>query len=154
METTNRYAHPCKGELTIRTYDINDRLLYEYKTPNTIVNNARGILANLLRGEDVTNKKITTMKVGTGTTAPTRDDVALKDGAALSISTTSALVTGKPGEVKFSAELPIGASGDGKTFTEVGLFSEDGTMFARQVHTAQTKSSSVKLEYTWIIVFT
>lgn len=150
------YKNPCYGRIEIKTYDLSDNLLYEYKSPNVIVNGARDTLARLLMGEatDVNNKKISTIKMGTNNTAPDRTQTALSDtSSVLSLAVSSTLVSGKPGEVKFTATMDS-AVGNEVSYKEVGLFSADNTMFARQIHPTQSKTSDVKLEYTWIIAFT
>lgn len=146
---------PCRGEVSIKILDLGGKVLHEYQAPNTIVYGARMILAKLLVAADHTTTKISKMKVGTGTTTPTRNNTTLvSDPVVATLTATNTFPTGKPGHVEFQATLG-GGEGNSSTLTEVGLFTEDGTtMFARQVHGGIQKTSSIQLQYTWRIIFT
>ena len=155
LSNNSKYELPCRGELTINTYDINGRLLHVYETPNTIVYGARTLMAKLLVGDDTTNKKISKLAVGVDATPPTRNDTQLRSkvGGFVPIA-PSAITYPAVGQVELRALLAHDQA-VGSTLTEVGLFTEDETtMFARQVHGDHVKTNALQMEYLWRIIFT
>ncbi len=144
---------PYKGELIIRELDLAGNVVYEYTTPNTIVYDARGLMASLLAGDDTTNRKIGKLGVGLDGTAPSRDDSALGNEK-LKVDIVGYTFP-EEGHVEFTALLDNNSAANGDELREVGLFSNDGTtLFARQVFGTITKSSSLQLQVVWRIIFT
>lgn len=94
--------------------------------------------------------------IGTGTTAPSVTDVALESPITLtSVSSTIAPINGvdflTPYVVRVSYQIGIGDA-NGYLITERGLFSGNGTLFARHVSSAGiNKTSDYSPVLTWRI---
>jgi hypothetical protein len=96
--------------------------------------------------------------VGTGTTAPTVTDVTLESPITLaSVSSITAPILGvdflTPFVVRISYQIALGDA-NGYLITERGLFSGNGTLFARHVSAAGiNKTSDFSPTLTWRIRF-
>lgn len=144
---------PCKGELTIKSYDLKGNLVHVYDTPNTIVFDARDIMASLLAGDSVATKKIAKIGTGLDGTLPVRADTSLGNEL-LKVDITSYTFPAT-GHVEFTAILDYTSAANGQVLQEAGLFTADGTkMFARQIFGAITKSNLLQLQFIWRIIFT
>lgn len=114
------------------------------------------------------NDQIYTMRMGTGSTAPTRSDLNLGNPLFGFVMDDFHKVTGLPGELQFLATMDT-TQGNGNTFSEAGLFTKGagagaldapGTtvlvprMFARQIHPAIPKTNVITLSYDWRIAIT
>ena len=144
---------PCRGEVTIKIFDLKGELLRVYDAPNTIVNGARDIMSHLLVGDGASVRKISKLGVGRSSTLPNRTNSALGDEV-LKVDIISNTFPAT-GQVEMTALLDYNSTANNKTLNEVGLFTTDGTlMFARQVHAAIAKTSSIQIQYLWRIIFT
>lgn len=144
---------PCRGEVTIKIFDLDGALIKRYHSPNTIVHKARDIMAHILVGDGATNRKISKLGVGESNIAPVRTDEALKDEV-LKVDIISNTFPAE-GQVEMTALLDYNSTANGKTLQEAGLFTSDNTlMFARQIHASITKTSSIQIQYLWRIIFT
>ena len=143
---------PCRGELTVIATD-KDGNTHIYDTPNTIVFDARDIMAALLVGDDVPNNRISKLGVGLDGTAPVRENTEL--GNELLKVDSAGYTFPEIGHVEITALLDYASGANGREIREAGLFTGDGTrMFARQVFGTITKSSSLQLQFIWRIIFT
>lgn len=143
---------PFHGELTIIARDRSGNE-FVYATPNTIVYDARPLMARLLVGDDITKNKIARLGVGLDGTAPVRENREL--GNELLKVPTVGYTFPEPGHVELTALLDYDSAANGQELREAGLFSSDGSaMFARQVFGTITKSSSLQLQFIWRIIFT
>jgi len=144
---------PCHGQLTVKAFDKKGRLVHVYETPNTIVYDARDIMASLLVGDSVSTKKLSKIGTGLDGTPPVRTDTTLGNEL-LKVDITSYTFPAT-GQVELSALLDYTSAANGQPLQEAGLFSADGTtMFARQIFGTITKSSSLQLQFIWRIIFT
>jgi len=152
VENTNREL-PCKGELTIKAIDKSGKVVYVYDTPNTIVYDARSLMASLLVGDSVSTKKLSKIGTGLDGTIPVRTDTALGNEL-LKVDITGYSLP-EVGQVELTALLDYTSAANGQPLQEAGLFSADGTtMFARQIFGTITKTSSLQLQFIWRIIFT
>lgn len=144
---------PCHGELTIKAIDKKGNEVWVYNTPNTIVFDARDVMAALLAGDSVSTNKIAKIGTGLDGTAPTRNDTTLGNEI-LKVDITSYTFPAV-GQVEFTAILDYTSAANGQTLQEAGLFTADGnTMFARQVFGGVTKTNLLQLQFIWRILFT
>lgn len=155
MTDTTEKELPCRGELTVVSIDKNGNVLHEYETPNTIVFDARDIMAQLLVGDSVSTVKIGKIGVGVGSVAPARADTSLVNEILKVDITGYDFPVGNPGHIEITALLDYTSGANGQDLTEAGLFTTDGTkMFARQIFGSITKTSSLQLQFIWRIIFT
>lgn len=124
-----------------------------YHRFNTITYDARTIMARALAGE--ADGPLTTVAWGTGsptgTAAPTRDDRALQNEVASSVIIRPVSYP-DTASVVFSSSLPRDV-GTGFTYTEVGLKSAGGLLFARFVFPGLFKFQKLRLSVNWEIRF-
>lgn len=151
IDTTTKEL-PCRGELTIKCIDKNGNE-YIYDTPNTIVFDARDIMASLLVGDDVANLKIAKLGVGLDATLPERADVSLANEL-LKVDIIGYTFP-EPGHVEITAILDYTSAANGQQLQEAGLFTADESkMFARQIFGLITKTNLFQLQFIWRIIFT
>lgn len=144
---------PCSGQLTIKAFDKKGREVYIYNTPNTIVYDARDLMAFLLAGDNVSDNRIGKIGTGLDGTPPVRTDTTLGNEI-LKVDTTSYTFPAV-GQVEFTAILDYTSVANGQPLQEAGLFSADGTtMFARQIFGTITKTNLLQLQFIWRIIFT
>lgn len=145
---------PIEGQLTVRSIDRQGNV-YTYHTPNVITFDARLVMAHLLVGDAVSTYKIGYIGVGMNQTAPQRSDTALIQPIYQQPIEPYDFPSGDTGQVEITATLDFDSPANGYTLREAGLFSANtSTMFARQVHGAIEKDSSIQLQYIWRIIFT
>lgn len=157
-----------RGLLTVRVRStITGRVLRTWTKRNTIVYAAGDIIRDLFMQQAAvvaSELKLGSMRFGTNNTPPARSDTDLYG----EITSTryqivdDDKVNGELGEVIIHASMD-GATGNGNTYQEAGLFTAgaawDGNVggnlkcYARQVHSAIAKTSSVALEYEWGLQF-
>ena len=141
--------------LLVNNFYLNIPKLLAGQVGNMIGNNSRTV-------QDGSANWVTYMSVGTGTTAPALIDQSLQTPVlnsgspiVMPISTVS-FSTPFTGSVTFNAVLPGGSDSspyNGVNLSEVGLFAETGTMYARYVYTPIIKTSVFQLNYEWTITF-
>lgn len=116
---------------------------------NTITYDARRVMARALAGE--VDGPLTTVGWGTGITPPVRGDTALQTQVI-----TSAIIqpVSYPtvDSVVFSSVLPRD-TGTGFTYSEVGLKSAGGLLFARFVFPGVYKFAQLRMTVNWQIIF-
>jgi len=135
-----------------------------FDAPNTIVNGAKKVMAYLVASRPE-NNVIYTLELGTGGTGPnilepippTVNDVDLHTPAGLSIVTSGYDYSpvGIENIVTFSFILgKEQGNGTGTVaYTEAGLFTKAGIMFARETFPALVKNSSRKFTFQWSLIF-
>lgn len=116
---------------------------------NTITYDARKVMARALAGE--TNGPLTQVGWGTGTTPPVRGDTDLQNQVQVSpiIQPVSYPTIDS---VVFSSVLPRD-TGTGFTYSEVGLKSAGGLLFARFVFPGVYKFAQLRMTVNWQIIF-
>lgn len=139
------------GILQIQELDAEGNVIKLHLAPNTITYDARAIMSQLLAGDNLTDRYVKYIKVGTSNTAPTRSDTAL-----VALVDTIDLTYTFPAvdRVVFEGILPNVTPANGSTLREAGLFNNNGQMFARQVYGDIAKTSAIQLKYIWTIIFT
>lgn len=131
--------------------DVHDaatgELLEHHAEHNLVTLAGRNLVRDLLN--EGTDSGLTHLAVGSGTTAAAAEDTALVAEVARDTFTKRATTDGVLTLTYFLGT----ASANGSTLTEAGLFNAGtaGTLFARAVHDAIAKSSSVTITYTWQI---
>lgn len=124
---------------------------------NTIVNSSFNIVAGALQGN--VDKRITTIAFGDGgiinsvKQTPSLNDTALYHELIRITETTDIDVESilKPYYITFKFEM-IEADGNGigaQIYSEAGIFSEDGTMFARKTFNEVVKTPEKKFIVEW-----
>lgn len=109
---------------------------------------------------------LASMRFGTSTVTPSRYDTNLhaEDPAIRKQLTDAKKINGLTGELLLQATLDT-TEGNGDTLSEAGLFTLGAgvwsdpvggslQLFARQVHGAIAKTSSISLDYNWTLQFT
>lgn len=164
-----------RGDLRVVIYDaLTHERLKGIEIRNKIMFLAADIITELIaqRATDPTPTydSMYSMRMGASNVAAERSDTnlgAFVIGKALADVNK---ITGVPGELQFLATLES-ADANGSTLQEAGLFtrgsavsptpsdapgSTPGTprLFARQIHPAIPKTSSITVEYDWRIAFT
>jgi hypothetical protein len=146
MNLTDAAALRGHFHLDIRRPD--GTLVESIDEENLIVNGAKDQLARLVGGNG-TNRHITHIGFGTGTTAASPNDTGLTGAFWKPITSVSYPATG---QVAFAWSLST-AEANGMAITEFGLRCADGTLFARKVRAAINKSDDLALTGTWTILF-
>lgn len=136
-----------KGVLQYRVWRGADIILEE-EGNNLVVGGGREAIAKLIGG-DGTGKHIVEFAVGEGSTAPTDADTALTNELTKAIDNVTYPVTGTA-QIEFSLDE---SEGNGLAITEFGLYCDDGTLFARKVVDAINKTSDIRIEGRWKIIF-
>jgi hypothetical protein len=124
-------------------------VIEEYRDHNLIVSGAFFQMARLVAG-DVSGRSVTKIGFGTGGSDPAVTDTALTNGY---LRAVSAYEYPQDGQVQISWVLPTN-EGNGMKILEFGLFTQDGTLFARKIREeAIPKESDISLEGSWTIIF-
>ena len=148
-----------KGYVAIRCLDQDGNVIWEKQSHNLITFGIRDVLGELLVQNFVTGArstsdlKIASIRMGTSDASPARGQIGLQSTAVVFKALTAPNVSRtSAGIYVYNVTMETG-EGNGTTFTEVGLFTSDGTMIARQVHPPFTKDISQTIQYTWTQVF-
>ncbi len=148
---------PLRGDVTMYVRDAETgELLERHEIRNTITYLGMTGLIRLLaqNGVTLTDYGIAQLRVGTGTTAPTRVDTNLVASVfSMTLTNTDRFESISTGELIITKTLGAG-SANGSILTEAGLFLSNGDIFARQIHPAITKSALITVTYEWRISFT
>lgn len=124
-------------------------LVEVYEDKNLIVDGARLTMARLLGG-DVTNRSITQIGFGIGTSAPAAGNTGLT-GAFL--KPTDGVSYPASNQVRFAFSLGT-TEFNGQPISEFGLFTAGGTLYARKVRAAPlNKDTDLSFSGTWTITF-
>lgn len=161
-----------KGTLVVHVKEGGTgRVLRTIHKRNTITFDAGDIVRSLLAQRTPTSDpapleySLGSMRFGTSTTAATRFDTDLisEVSGVRQELTDAKKVNGIQGELSLLATLGT-ADANGSILSEAGLFTRGtawdaavaGTLllFARQIHAAIVKTSSISLDYTWTLQFT
>ena len=116
---------------------------------NTITYDARRVMARALAGE--VDGPLTTVGWGTGITPPVRGDTALQTQVIAS-AIIQPVSYPTVDSVVFSSVLPRD-TGTGFTYSEVGLKSAGGLLFARFVFPGVYKFAQLRMTVNWQIIF-
>lgn len=158
MNQDFQLAVPVRGDMRVIVKDaVTLEVIRRFEIRNTITYLALGALARLIAQNTytLTDYKVTTLRLGTGTTPPAKTDVAL-DTQVFSIALTDGMrlvTTTGPYELKILTTLGSGDA-NGNTLTEAGVFLTNGDLFCRQIHPAVPKTGALVVDYDWRISFT
>lgn len=136
-----------KGELTIRVFR-NGELIHEDVEKNQIVNLARTTLTKLLAG-DGSGFQLTKIGFGTSGTAAAASDTTLTGAFVKALGSHSYLAFNV---VQFNWTLENDEA-NGMAIQEMGLISNNDTLFARRTRAAINKTSDLRIEGNWKIFF-
>jgi hypothetical protein len=144
-------AHDKKDIVGIFTMNVikNGQVIKCVNEKNLVVNGGRNALAALIGGSGGTDKPVTKIGFGTGTTAAALTDDEL---TGLFDKAIDSVIYPQTGAVSFEWALDY-AENNGVDITEFGLLCDDDTLFSRKVRDAITKTSAIRLEGIWTIQF-
>lgn len=141
----------AKGKVSLKIFD-QDKLIKEFKGNNLVVVGGREALAHLAGGDVGTTPNqnfCTEFGVGTDDTAVTDADSGLTSAFTKSFDSVT---YPNPGTVQFNFIITT-AEANGLAINEFGLFTEDGTLFARIVVSEINKTNSIRIEGNWQLIF-
>ena len=132
-----------RGQLSIEICDAaTGRVLRRLTTPNKVTQSGRNLAIDILRGAVSVLSKFA---VGTGTAAAADGDTALVTEKVRDTITSM----GQSANV-LTVRYVLGTTqGNGFSMTEAGVMNDAGTLFARAVHAAISKTSAIVINYTW-----
>lgn len=124
-------------------------LLAETIGHNRVPTSGRNLLRDLLNGDALSG--LTEFGIGDDDTATTNNDTALGNELLREALTDTSKST-----LKLTAQYFLSSTLlNGETLREAGLFTDEGTLFARYVlDTPIAKTSSIAVTFTWEITFT
>lgn len=136
-----------KGKFEIKVFQ-GGNLIEHYTDQNLVVTQGKKNLARLL-AEYEADKNLNRISFGTSGTLPTLADTAItgaynKNFAGVTYPNDSSAT------FSFTLEL---AENNGVTIQEYGLLAVDGTLFARKTRSPIAKTSDIRLEGSWTIIF-
>jgi hypothetical protein len=146
----NRFVEgaPLKGTLRYTVFK-NGVPRERVEEANLIVNGARLQMARLIAG-DVEQRSIDRISVGTNGDAPTMTDTTITEAFTKAVDGFSYPAVG---QVQVNWKLSV-AEANGMAIREFGLFTADGTLFARRVRANPLyKEADISIEGEWIIIF-
>lgn len=141
-------AIKARGCFYLKTYDSAGRLVDEFVEENMVVTSGLNALTLLLSGDTSGDKIVTQIGFGSDGTPPVPGNTSLTTPF-----TKDLIATSVPGltsvQYDFSLEL---TENNGAEIREFGLFTADGSLFARKVRAGViNKTSVVRLEGSWYI---
>lgn len=147
-----------EGRLTLRWLDLAGNPYYVYKSPNLITHGYRDVVANLLAQNfpnvstfEADQYRLYEVRFGTGNATPLRTQTGLNipaQDAVAPLTSVAKSLTADGVVLTCKALLDYSITVDGD-IQELGMFTQDGTMFARQLTPANPKHENNALEVTW-----
>lgn len=139
-----------KGVFTLKAFNREGECIMNYEDNNLVVTVARTSLARLLAQADTqASKRITKIGFGTSGTTPALPDTGLTGAIVKAVGGFS-----YPDAISVSFEWSLEFNeANGLNIREFGLISDDDTLFARKTRDVIVKTSSIRLEGTWTIIF-
>jgi hypothetical protein len=139
-----------RGSFNLQVYDADGKLIRDYRKHNLIVDSAKGVMARLVGG-DFDGYAITDIACGDSDAAA---DVTDTDITNAFVKQVIGISFPEPDQVQFDWHL-ASEEYNGKTIKELGLLTENGTLFARIVLDAPIpKTSQFSMDVQWVIEFT
>ena len=136
-----------RGEVEMRIYRDGE-LIHEYCEKNQIVNLARTSLTKLV-ASDTSGFQVTKIGFGTNGTATTAEDTSLTGAYVKALGSNSLIAFNV---VQFNWTLENDEA-NGMSIQELGLLSNNNTLFARRTRAAVNKTSDLRIEGSWRIFF-
>lgn len=159
MSAVNSFAK-ISGQVTIRTRELSTgRILKELSAANKVVNTGLSAIAYLLANDETSSTvydyRIRGLRVGTNPTPTEAGHVQLvEEVVAGRVVLDDINLVVAPGKLTITATLPDALGQTPVMLQEAGLFTQNGTMFARHVHAPLTTVPGVQFEYAWVLTFT
>lgn len=141
-----------KGYVTVKLINALTGEVEQEEGQNFLVNNGLLAISSIMTGTTATqtNYNPATIRLGTDNTAATATD------SALGAQQYSKAIETRAVENLTTTVLTVNlstAEGNGTTYEEVGLFSNNDNMIARKVIPAMSKDSNFSLVVSWEILF-
>ncbi len=136
----------AEGTLRLRIHRADGALIEKYEANNLVVDLGRKNVAKLIGG-DAAGKKVNTIAVGEGTSAPAVADSLLTNQFDKPVDAVTYPADNK---VQFSFSIASGEA-NGFEITEFGLLNDDGTLFSRKTRSAISKTSDIIITGIWTI---
>jgi hypothetical protein len=149
VDLTSRLT--LKGELSIKKYNKDDKLIQEINVPNLIVTTGRQYIARKIVGYVGSNSNtMSHMGIGSSSTTPLAANTSLNNQVGSRVSLDSSTVSSSV--VTYSATFGPVSEFVG-SIVEAGIFnaSTDGTMLCHTTFPVVNKSSSETIVITWNI---
>jgi hypothetical protein len=143
----NTEINPIMGDFSLDVYR-GGKLIYEIREKNLVVASGRQSVARLLGGSGA-NKQVTQISFGTNGTDAADGDSSITGEFKKALNLTTYPETNS---VLFQFTLETGEA-NGMAIREFGLLSQDNTLFARRAREVINKTSDLRLEGTWKIIF-
>ena len=146
-----------RGDVNIYVTNVLTKEKVRYRIRNTITYDGLSGIIKLLAqnsGDVLADYQIKSLRVGTGTIAPTRADTALvAEVFSMPLVDVDRVETIATSQLVITKTLQT-TEANGNTLVEAGLFYNNGTLFARQIHPAIPKTVIITVTYEWQISFT
>jgi len=143
-----------RGDLSIVVRRASDkRIIDRQLIRNTITfDGLHGVLRLLKQDDnDPGDYQIASIRTGTGSTPPTRDDPGLESPVfTIALSPTSRQLSLSTSELVLSATIGVGDA-VGSTVSEAGWFYANGQMGGRQIHAPIPLTGLITVSYNWRI---
>ena len=143
-----------EGHIEVRAVYSDGRKKLLYSSSNLVVDGGLSVFSKLIgqQAATPTDLKFTKIRIGDNNTAPAaaQTNIIGTQIAEKTFTTTTEDDGGVKGLTTFVATLET-SEGNGNTIREVGLFTFDSTMIARQITGDIAKTSSFAVEFTWRI---
>lgn len=136
-----------KGVFTLKVYKKGE-LVETFSENNLVVVGGRNAIARLIGGS-VSNNSVTKIGFGTNTAPANVLDTALTNSFVKNVTSVAYPSNGQV-DIVWSLEE---AEANGKSITEFGLITAGNALFARKVREVIEKTSDIRLEGTWQLIF-
>lgn len=136
------------GLFSLKVFDSAGNLVAVQVEKNLVVRGGLNAVGSLLAGDTSGDKLVAQIGFGSNSTPANIEDTALTDSFTKDILSTSNPV---PNALQYDFTLEL-TENNGATIREFGLFTAEGTLFARKIRAADiVKTSDVRLEGSWTI---
>lgn len=137
------------GILKVKIYE-HGILAHQFRKENLVVAGGRDAMVQLLAVADASDdKRLVEFGAGTSSTPTSLSDTALTGAFTKALDATS---YPSAGVAQFNFNIDE-TENNGMAISEFGLFCVDGTLFNRIVVGTINKTSAIRIEATWQIVF-
>lgn len=164
MQTPTQTTLKVRGDMRVTVRDVKtSEVLYTLTKRNTITYKGLASLIKLWSQKPsyaIADYKIAELRAGTGNTPPSREDLDLdvSPGQAIAVSDGDKIEVADDApptlfELQIAATMD-GATGNGETYQEAGVFLSNGDMIARQTHPGIEKTALISIDYDWRFAFT
>jgi hypothetical protein len=167
IELMSKYRSRPQGIVQLDIIDvITGKRIGGFVEKNVIVDLARETMCKIINNDDVDNRVLEFIKFSDGghnpTTleplVPTVSDTGLNNAEVISKSISAGDVTvafpdNKTARYQMSLEANEGNGTGFQVYSELGLFTKGGVCFSHKTFGAQTKSNTIRLNFTYTVLF-